>query len=181
MEDILGDDEAQEGGAKERNIQKLIRCWQNEMNAPELLRYPKRLVLRMVKDLVHRVESAGAEVFAVPWADPMSYDAQKRIVKEANQMVGENEGLYLQASLVATECMRTAYVLKAFQRCRIYKVVCFLPPRAPKLTLEARDQIEQFADYYLGEEDREERMSRDELSHAEEWVLFLSASFTLLT
>ncbi|ORY77626.1 hypothetical protein BCR35DRAFT_305393 [Leucosporidium creatinivorum] len=123
LEDILGEGSSHDG---ERNVQKLIRAWNNEMGAPELLKYPKRLVERLVKDLVHR----------------------KALVKEANQMVGEDEALYLQASLVATECMRTAHVLKSYQRCRIYK-------------------IEQFADFYLDQEDREDRLSPDELTHAE--------------
>ena len=56
LEDILGEEPAAEG---ERNIQKLIRAWNDEMGAPELLRYPKRLVERMVKDLVQRVSRPG--------------------------------------------------------------------------------------------------------------------------
>jgi len=119
LEDILGEEGGHDG---ERNVQKLIRARNNEMGAPELLVYPKRLVERLVKDLVHRVSRVGlVSKDKLQRADLMDY-LQKALVKEANQMVGEDEALYLQASLVATECMRTAHVLKSFQRCRIYKV-----------------------------------------------------------
>lgn len=48
---------------------------------------------------------------------------QKELVKQASEMVGADDSLFLQASLVATENMRAAYVLKMFLRERIYKVI----------------------------------------------------------
>lgn len=53
LEDILGMDPTAEQG--ETNAKKMIRAWNNEMGAPELLMFPKRLVERFVKDLVARV------------------------------------------------------------------------------------------------------------------------------
>jgi hypothetical protein len=120
LEDILGEES---GHDDERNVQKLIRAWKDEMGAPELLVYPKRLVERLVKDLVHRVSRVGLVSRDVLQKADLVDHLQRALVKEANQMVGEDEALYLQASLVATECMRTAHVLKSFQRSRIYKVV----------------------------------------------------------
>lgn len=57
LDDILGEDLAADDG--ERNIEKLIRAWNNEVGAPELLRFPKRLVERIAKDLVMRVSACG--------------------------------------------------------------------------------------------------------------------------
>jgi hypothetical protein len=57
LEDILGEDT---GGDGERNVEKLIRAWTNEVGAPELLRFPTRLVERVVKDLVRRVSLAAS-------------------------------------------------------------------------------------------------------------------------
>lgn len=42
-------------GPKERNVQLLIRCWSNEIAAPEVLPFPRDLVERVVKDLARRV------------------------------------------------------------------------------------------------------------------------------
>lgn len=38
-----------------RNVQQLLRAWQNEMGAPELLKFPTKVVERVVKDLARRV------------------------------------------------------------------------------------------------------------------------------
>lgn len=54
LDDILGQDQVVDG---ERNIEKLIRAWNNEIGAPELLVYPRRLVERIAKDLVNRVSA----------------------------------------------------------------------------------------------------------------------------
>ena len=43
-------------------------------------------------------------------------------MKQANETVGADDSLFLQASLVATENMRAAYILKMYLRERIYKV-----------------------------------------------------------
>jgi hypothetical protein len=47
---------------------------------------------------------------------------QKELVKQASEMAGADDTLFLQASLVATENMRAAYALKMYLRERIYKV-----------------------------------------------------------
>lgn len=54
LDDILGHEQVVDG---ERNIEKLIRAWNNEIGAPELLVYPRRLVERIAKDLVNRVSA----------------------------------------------------------------------------------------------------------------------------
>lgn len=38
-----------------RNVQLLLQAWQNEMGAPELLKFPVAVVERIVKDLARRV------------------------------------------------------------------------------------------------------------------------------
>lgn len=66
LDDILAgrDDDDDEGGehldepGEERNIEKLIRAWNNEIGAPELLVFPRVLVEQVVKDLARRVRSA---------------------------------------------------------------------------------------------------------------------------
>jgi GINS complex subunit 4 len=57
LDDILGQGAAVGG---ERNIETLIRAWNNEIGAPELLVYPRRLIERIVKDLVKRVSARSA-------------------------------------------------------------------------------------------------------------------------
>lgn len=55
LEDILGESA---GKDKRRNVQRLLRAWQDEMGAPELLRFPRDLVEKVVKDLARRVRPA---------------------------------------------------------------------------------------------------------------------------
>ncbi|KAM0791923.1 hypothetical protein ACM66B_004177 [Microbotryomycetes sp. NB124-2] len=112
-----------------RLIDRLTRAWNNEIGAPELLKFPKRLVERTAKELASR----------------------KALVKRANATEDGDDALYLQASLVATENMRISYVLKSLLRERIYK-------------------IEQCAEYYLAQDDVEERMYHNEIAHAESYV-----------
>lgn len=52
LDDILGTDG---DVSNERNVQRLLRAWHNEMGAPELLTFPTRLVDRLVVDLSRRV------------------------------------------------------------------------------------------------------------------------------
>lgn len=52
LEEILGEEPAR---GRERNIQKLIRAWNNEIGSPELLVFPRELVDRVAKDLAARV------------------------------------------------------------------------------------------------------------------------------
>ncbi|KAK4049225.1 GINS complex subunit [Microbotryomycetes sp. JL221] len=114
---------------KESLIERLIRAWNNETSAPELLKFPKRLIERVAKDLANR----------------------KLLVRQANATRGADEALYLQASLVATENMRITHVLKSLLRERIHK-------------------IEQFAEFYLQQDDVGERMYHNEIQHAEGYV-----------
>ncbi|GAA5939745.1 DNA replication protein SLD5 [Sporobolomyces koalae] len=97
LDDILG-----EGGnlSRERNVQRLLRAWHNEMGAPELLRFPRQLVEKLVKDLANR----------------------KAIVRTAQRTSGNDEAFYTTAAIVATENMRAAHVLKMYTRERIYKL-----------------------------------------------------------
>ncbi|GAA5901527.1 hypothetical protein JCM5296_006804 [Sporobolomyces johnsonii] len=97
LDDILADDRHL---AKERNVQRLLRAWTNEMGAPELLTFPRELVERVVKDLARR----------------------KAIVRRAQSTAGQDEAFYTTAAVVATENMRAAHVLKMFTRERIYKL-----------------------------------------------------------
>ncbi|GAA5827923.1 hypothetical protein JCM5353_007740 [Sporobolomyces roseus] len=95
------DDMGEEGGiSRERNVQRLLRAWHNEMGAPELLRFPRELVEKMVRDLARR----------------------KTIVRKAQTTPGQDEGFYTTAAIVATENMRAAHVLKMYTRERIYKL-----------------------------------------------------------
>ncbi|KAK4046581.1 GINS complex subunit [Microbotryomycetes sp. JL201] len=112
-----------------RIIDRLTRAWNNEIGAPELLKFPKRLIERTVKELASR----------------------KALVRRATATADGDDALYLQASLVATENMRISHVLKFLLRERIYK-------------------IEQCAEYYLAQEDVEERMYHNEIAHAERYV-----------
>ncbi|GAA5871998.1 hypothetical protein JCM3774_006577 [Rhodotorula dairenensis] len=91
------------GAARERqgrNVQQLLRAWQNEMGAPELLKFPTRLVERVVKDLARR----------------------KELVRKAQSTSGMDESFYLAATVVATENMRASHVLKMYTRERIWKL-----------------------------------------------------------
>ncbi|GAA6059332.1 hypothetical protein JCM10212_005912 [Sporobolomyces blumeae] len=97
LDDILG-----RGGdlSRERNVQRLLRAWQNEAGAPELLEFPKKLVETMVRDLARR----------------------KAIVRRAQMTSGHDDGFYTTAAIVATENMRAAHVLKMYTRERIFKL-----------------------------------------------------------
>ncbi|GAA6036430.1 hypothetical protein JCM8097_003501 [Rhodosporidiobolus ruineniae] len=97
LDDILG-----EGGQREkgRNVQKLLRAWHNEMGAPELLRFPRELVERVVKTLAQR----------------------KEMVRVAKETADQDESFYTAMSIAATENMRVAHVLKMYTRERIWKL-----------------------------------------------------------
>ncbi|GAA5974504.1 hypothetical protein JCM21900_004963 [Sporobolomyces salmonicolor] len=97
LDEILGEDRDL---ARERNVQRLLRAWTNEMGAPELLTFPRELVERVVKDLARR----------------------KAIVRRAQSTSGQDEAFYTTAAVVATENMRAAHVLKMFARERIHKL-----------------------------------------------------------
>ncbi|BGP34659.1 GINS complex subunit [Rhodotorula toruloides] len=88
------------GMDKGRNVQQLLRAWQNEMGAPELLRFPRELVEKVVKDLARRRE----------------------LVRKAQSTAGQDESFYTAASIVAVENMRVAHVLKMYTRERIWKL-----------------------------------------------------------
>ncbi|GAA5988986.1 hypothetical protein JCM10908_006258 [Rhodotorula pacifica] len=87
-------------GREGRNVQQLLRAWQNEMGAPELLKFPTKLVERVVKDLARR----------------------KELVRKAQSTSGMDESFYLAATVVATENMRASHVLKMYTRERIWKL-----------------------------------------------------------
>ncbi|BGP19304.1 hypothetical protein JCM10213_001521 [Rhodosporidiobolus nylandii] len=97
LDDILGEGDGREKG---RNVQKLLRAWQNEMGAPELLRFPRELVERVVKTLAQR----------------------KEMVRKARSTPDQDDSFYIAAGVVATENMRVAHVLKMFTRERIWKL-----------------------------------------------------------
>ena len=52
LEEILGEEV---GGRGERSVQRLIRAWNNEVAAPELLHFPVELVETVVRNLAERV------------------------------------------------------------------------------------------------------------------------------
>lgn len=56
LDDILADGSSR--GRDGRNVQQLLRARQNEMGAPELLKFPTKVVERVVKDLARRVSTA---------------------------------------------------------------------------------------------------------------------------
>lgn len=56
LDDILAGGSSR--GRDGRNVQQLLRAWQNEMGAPELLKFPTKVVERVVKDLARRVSAA---------------------------------------------------------------------------------------------------------------------------
>jgi len=117
-DDDLGD----EGGlSRERNVQRLLKAWHNEMGAPELLRFPRELVERMVRDLARRVNSPLLCLFRSNDSSETRLK-QKAIVRKAQTTPGQDEGFYTTAAIVATENMRAAHVLKMYTRERIYKV-----------------------------------------------------------
>ncbi|GAA5877767.1 hypothetical protein JCM16303_000230 [Sporobolomyces ruberrimus] len=118
----------------ERNVQRLLRAWHNEMGAPELLTFPRELVDNLVWDLTRR----------------------KHIVKNAQRRSGEDESFYTSVSIVATENMRAAHVLKMYTRERIYK-------------------LEQCAEYYLSLPDVDERLYENEVRHAQGYVRLVKA------
>ncbi|GAA5993879.1 hypothetical protein JCM5350_001578, partial [Sporobolomyces pararoseus] len=96
LDEILG---MESDVSNERNVQRLLREWHNEMGAPELLRFPRKLVEKFVGDLARR----------------------KAIVRAAQTERGEAEEFYTIAAIVATENMRAAHVLKMYTRERIHK------------------------------------------------------------
>ncbi|KAL8287579.1 hypothetical protein RQP46_003437 [Phenoliferia psychrophenolica] len=98
LEDILGEDDVVE--KRERNIVTLIRCWANEIAAPEVLPFPRDLVERVVKDLARRRED----------------------LKEKGARQNQPEGFYVELALVATENLRASHVLRSYTRERIYKI-----------------------------------------------------------
>ncbi|TNY17206.1 hypothetical protein DMC30DRAFT_431816 [Rhodotorula diobovata] len=131
LDDILG-----EGAPRDtsRNVQKLLRAYQNEVGAPELLKFPRQLVEKVVKSLARR----------------------KDLVRIAQSTPGHDDAFYIAASVVATENMRAAHVLKMFTRQRIYK-------------------LEQCAEYYLSQPDVHERLYHNEVAHAEGYVRLVKA------
>ncbi|GAA5974317.1 hypothetical protein JCM11641_006732 [Rhodosporidiobolus odoratus] len=131
LDDILGEGVR---GDKSRNVQKLLRAWQNEMGAPELLNYPAELVERIVKRLAER----------------------KDMVRKANSTSDQDDSFYVASSIVATENMRAAHVLKMYTRERIWK-------------------LEQHADYYLQQSDLHQRLYPNEVAHAEGFVRLVKA------
>ncbi|GAA5842820.1 hypothetical protein JCM3766R1_007173 [Sporobolomyces carnicolor] len=131
LDDILGTDG---DVSNERNVQRLLRAWHNEMGAPELLMFPTRLVDRLVVDLSRR----------------------KSIVRIAQTTAGKDEAFYTTASILATENMRAAHVLKMYTRERIYK-------------------LEQCAQYYLSQPDVHERLYKNEIAHAQGYVRLVKA------
>lgn len=58
LEEILGEEV---GGSRERSVQRLIRAWNNEIAAPELLHFPVELVETVVRNLAERVSASLAE------------------------------------------------------------------------------------------------------------------------
>ncbi|GAA5881128.1 hypothetical protein JCM8547_005425 [Rhodosporidiobolus lusitaniae] len=98
LDDILGDGTASR--EKGRNVQKLLRAYQNEIGAPELLMFPRELVERVVKTLATR----------------------KEMVRRAKETPDQDDAFYVAASIVAVENMRAAHVLKMFTRERIWKL-----------------------------------------------------------
>ncbi|GAA5895881.1 hypothetical protein JCM6882_001401 [Rhodosporidiobolus microsporus] len=97
LDDILGEGRKADEG---RNVQKLLRAWQNEMGAPELLKFPRELVERVVKTLAKR----------------------KEMVRIAKETEGQDDSFYVALGIVATENMRVSHVLKMFTRERIWKL-----------------------------------------------------------
>jgi GINS complex subunit 4 len=125
LEDILG---TEPEVSNERNVQKLLREWHNEMGAPELLRFPRELVEKFVKDLASRVSRISFLL------DKRGHKTdyfvfrklgQKAIVRAAQTERGRDEAFYTTAAILATENMRAAHVLKMYTRERIYKVSWF--------------------------------------------------------
>ncbi|TKA51247.1 hypothetical protein B0A53_05823 [Rhodotorula sp. CCFEE 5036] len=98
LDDILAGGSSR--GRDGRNVQQLLRAWQNEMGAPELLKFPTKVVERVVKDLARR----------------------KELVRKAQSTAGMDESFYLAATVVATENMRASHVLKMYTRERIWKL-----------------------------------------------------------
>ncbi|GAA6005774.1 hypothetical protein JCM11491_004004 [Sporobolomyces phaffii] len=97
LDDILG---TERGVSDERNVQRLLRAWHNEMGAPELLHFPRQLIDKLVKDLAYR----------------------KAVVKGLQTASGQDEGYYTIIGIIATENMRAAHVLKMYTRERIHKL-----------------------------------------------------------
>jgi len=134
LDDILG-----EGGArdKSRNVQRLLRAYQNEVGAPELLKFPRQLVDKVVKSLARRVRPplSPPSLASTPAsrADALPH-TQKDLVRIAQSTPGQDDAFYIAASVVATENMRAAHVLKMFTRQRIYKV---------RTLSQSRDESEQ--------------------------------------
>ncbi|GAA6050984.1 hypothetical protein JCM3770_005355 [Rhodotorula araucariae] len=131
LDDILGDGAARD---RSRNVQKLLRAYQNEVGAPELLVFPRELVEKVVKSLARR----------------------KDLVRTAQSTPGQDDAFYIAASVVATENMRAAHILKMFTRERIWK-------------------LEQYAEYYLSQPDVNERLYHNEINHAEGYVRLVKA------
>ncbi|GAA6003030.1 DNA replication protein SLD5 [Rhodotorula paludigena] len=131
LDDILGDGHAKD---KSRDVQKLLRAWQNELGAPELLVFPRDLVEKIVKNLARR----------------------KELVRKAQTTSGQDDSFYVAASVVATENMRAAHVLKMFTRERIWK-------------------LEQCAEYYLSQPDVHQRLYPNEIEHAQGYVRLVKA------
>ncbi|KAK4694421.1 GINS complex subunit 4, partial [Phenoliferia sp. Uapishka_3] len=100
VEYFLGEEE----GEKERNIVKLIRCWSNEIAAPEVLPFPTQLVERVVKDLARRRED---------------------VAEKGARTMNQSDGFYVELALVATENLRASHVLRAYTRERIFKIEKF--------------------------------------------------------
>ncbi|SCV73330.1 BQ2448_7256 [Microbotryum intermedium] len=143
-------------GKRESNVAKLMRCWINESGSPELLPFPKKLVERLVKDLANRVSHSLRIEETRDNADEFDSKGivyatvQKTLVRHVNATASGDDALYLQASLVATENMRAAHVLKAYTRQRMHK-------------------LEAHVEYYLRLplEDRKKRLYSNELAHAQ--------------
>lgn len=140
LDEILGDndDDFGFGGQRERLIERLIRAWNNEIGAPELLKFPKRLIERTVKDLARRV-SWHIWVHKLLRCGGLSPPLfQKALVKEANATENAEDSLYMQANIVAIENMRIAHVLKSLLRERIYKVRLTILPHSQSPTQQCR-------------------------------------------
>lgn len=175
LEDILGEGS---GRDKARNVQRLLRAWQNEMGAPELLRFPSELVEKVVKDLARRVSAAlfpplkhllTVSLTARARSEGAVHGGPGRILLHGSEHRRSGE----HAGRARPQDVHTRTDMEG-----VCEYVC--ERRHAALTLPSR-QLEQCAEYYLSQPDAHERLYANEIAHAQGYVHILASPQRALT
>lgn len=165
------DDMGEEGGiSRERNVQRLLRAWHNEMGAPELLRFPRELVEKMVRDLARRVSSFRFDPTVECWLIWNALETENDRQESANDSGSRRRILHYSCyrrdreyeSCSCTQDVHSGTDIQGALLLRIQAVVAMSTD-----LLMFVSQLEQCAEYYLNLPDVDEILYQNEINHAQ--------------